>query len=192
MPHCPTARRTRSWTRSSRTRRGGGWCASPPLQSPFSTEIRRPGIRDGARGAVSRGSRSRLLPRRSCNRRGNGVWASLVCGRLRHLGDDRSPEKVSGSEESAVSHLSPRVLRTDYECADTRRSPQGHASHAACTVASPVKAAEGSFDFVIRSEFAPLCLRKPFEHRRQMGLIDRLDFYFTPRQVKNGAGDVVL
>jgi hypothetical protein len=41
-------------------------------------------------------------------------------------------------------------------------------------VASPIKAAEGSLDFVIRGEFASLGPRKPFEHRRQMRGIDRI------------------
>jgi hypothetical protein len=40
--------------------------------------------------------------------------------------------------------------------------------------------AEGSLDFIIRGKFASLYLRDPFEHRCQMGRIDRLDrsFYF--------------
>jgi hypothetical protein len=32
--------------------------------------------------------------------------------------------------------------------------------------------AEGSLDFVIGDKFASLCVRKPFEHRRQMGRIE--------------------
>jgi hypothetical protein len=40
--------------------------------------------------------------------------------------------------------------------------------------------AEGSLDFIIRGKFASLYLRDPFEHRCQMGRIDRLgrSFYF--------------
>jgi hypothetical protein len=55
-----------------------------------------------------------------------------------------------------------------------------------------IKAAEGSLDFVIRGKLASLCLRKPFEYRRQMRRVERLDLYLTARQVKNGAGDVIL
>jgi hypothetical protein len=35
----------------------------------------------------------------------SGIWTSRVCERFRRSGDDRSPEKVSDYEESAVSNL---------------------------------------------------------------------------------------
>ena len=64
--------------------------------------------------------------------------------------------------------------------------------HTRPSSAAPIKAAEGSLDFVIRGKFAPLCLRKPREHRRQMRGIDRLGLYLTPRQVENSTRDVIL
>ena len=153
--------------------------------------IRRPGIHDCARDAELSGSRFPLLRRRSCSRRDSGIWASRLCGRLRHFGDDRSPGKVSDFVETAVMHLLPRAPRTDSEYADSRQSLQGRASHAALTGASPIKAAEGGLDFSVCGKLASLCLREPFEHCSQMGWIDRFGRYLTPRQLKNGAGDVI-